>query len=188
MAKASSNLTGAHLSVSAAAAAAAPRAAFNTRDRRRTSRGPRSSERRSREGSSYYQGDEEPTAPRPRALCVLEIALGEGYRASAVRRLTETREYLFDSSSSSAPPSPRQPFTFLFFLTSSRYESKYCHRIWRLHRQATIARGTLVFLFFHFPKVVLREEEKVVIAKCAEWSACWWGCKQRRTEQDSVHL
>lgn len=41
-------------------------------------------------------------------------------------------------------PSPRQPFTFLFFLTSNRYESKYCHRIWRLHMNASIARVPLL--------------------------------------------
>lgn len=68
-----------------------------------------------------------------------------------------------------SPPSPRQPFTFLFFLTSSRYESKYCHRIWRLHKQARIARGRLVF--FCFLKLCCSREGTVVIAKWAGTSA-----------------
>lgn len=112
-------------------------------------------------------------------MCVLEIALGEVHRASALRRLTETREYLFDSSSSSAPPSPRQPFTFLFFLTSSRYESKYCHRIWRLHKQATIARAAVVFLFFQFPEVALREGGESCDCKMSRGACCNRRCKQR---------
>lgn len=63
----------------------------------------------------------------------------EANRATALRCLTQTPGEVFDSSSS-FPPSPLQPFTFLFFLTSSRYESKYCHRIWRLLQRAAIAR------------------------------------------------
>lgn len=71
-----------------------------------------------------------------------------------------------------SPPSPQQPFTFLFFLTSSRCESKYCDRIWRLHKRATIARGRVVCLFSISQSCAEGGiGERVVISKRAELAA-----------------
>lgn len=103
---------------------------FRARRRRRRFPGPPSTPetaagapegrgaRRGEAGEGLQQGvkgDDEPNAPRPRGLeCVLEIATGEGFRASGLG-VTATRDTFLTDPLVWAPPPRDGPSLFPFF-------------------------------------------------------------------------